>query len=101
MPHRDAIRNRDGSKFQRVAARGVYALFCGLRKAIQREVTGGNFVPRRADTDLGFDPVLISHSYGAEHAPRRGLFESVRDVSTTRVGIWAWLRRSQVPDCTA
>src|SRR5690625_5740743 len=101
MPHGDAVRNRNGSKFQRVAARRVYALFCGLRKAIQREVARGNFVPRRADADLGFDPVVISHSYGTEHAPRCSLFESVRDVSTSRLDIWAWRRRSHVPDSKA
>ena len=79
VAHGNAIRDRNGAKLQRVAAPSVDTLFGRLRQATKGEVAGGYFIPRARNTDLGLDPVVVSHADGAQHTPRGGCFNTVGD----------------------
>jgi hypothetical protein len=38
-----------------------------LGEPVERQVAGGDLVPRRGDADLGLAPVVVAHADGAQH----------------------------------
>ncbi|GAP57872.1 hypothetical protein AHiyo1_08180 [Arthrobacter sp. Hiyo1] len=78
MAHGNAVRNGNGAELHGETTAGVNAFLGALGEPVQREVAGGNFVPRARDADLGLGEVIIAHAYGPEHASRGGGMDAVR-----------------------
>src|ERR1700759_5601478 len=77
VAHRDAVRHRDRPELERVAVGVAHPDLGRLGQPVQRQIAGGDLVPRRRDPDLGFAPVVVTHSDRAEHAARTGALDSV------------------------
>ncbi|WP_184440239.1 hypothetical protein [Mycobacterium sp. AZCC_0083] len=87
VAHRDAVGHRDGAEFQRVAAGRVHASLDRLCQTLQRHVARRDLVPRRADADLRFGPVVVTHADGPEHAAGCGFLEAVGDVAAAGLDV--------------
>jgi hypothetical protein len=79
VPHRDAVRDRDGAELEREAVGAADADLGLLRQPGQGQVAGRDLVPGGRDADLRLAPVVVAHPDGAQHAARRGAFQAVGD----------------------
>ena len=71
MAHGDAIGDGDGGEFARGALFGMHANFHSLRLTVQRDVTGGSFVPAGGDAHQRLVNLFFGHAHGIVVRPVR------------------------------
>jgi hypothetical protein len=66
----------------------VNAFLGRLCEARKGQVAGCDLVPGARNTNLRLVPVIITHTDGTKHAPRRGGFNAIGDNAGAGLDVW-------------